>query len=201
MNVPGPAHFGLVQELQPVVSASKQHAHETKSRMQSNYMFLKSIFVQTLRAQPACAVSTMPLVTMARPALRLVIVKHCAMLPPWVTKRSAPGLHDTLNHCRVGKRPGWMGYNYTSNAWSILLLKHSLFQRIILAKNVVFARIHAASWRLPLSRQQGNFKEKLPWPNCADNGALLRWPMHCFLLPGLPTITTGLARTRCTVKP
>ena len=83
------------------------------------------------------------------------------MLPPWVTKRSAPGLHDTLNHCRVGKRPGWMGYNYTSNAWSILLLKHSLFQRIILAKNVVFARIHATSWRLPPSRQQSNFKVKL----------------------------------------
>ena len=71
MNVPGTAHFGLVQELQPVVSASKQHALETKARMQSNYMFLKSIFVQTLRAQPACAFSTMPLVTMARPALRL----------------------------------------------------------------------------------------------------------------------------------
>ena len=45
--------------------------------------------------------------------------------------------------------------------WSILLLKHSLFQRIILAKNVVFARIHAISWRLPPSRQQSNFKVKL----------------------------------------
>ena len=45
MNVPGPAHICLVQELQPVVSACKQHAHETKARMQLNYMFLKSIYV------------------------------------------------------------------------------------------------------------------------------------------------------------
>ena len=65
MNVPGIAHFGLVQELQPVVSASKQHARETKARMQSNYMFLKSIYVQTLRAQPVGALSTMPLATAA----------------------------------------------------------------------------------------------------------------------------------------
>ncbi|SCM73622.1 hypothetical protein KL86DES1_21420 [uncultured Desulfovibrio sp.] len=42
-----------------------------------------------------------------------------------------------------------------------MLLKHSLFQRIILAKNVVFTRIHATSWRLPPSRQQSNFKVKL----------------------------------------
>ena len=101
MNVPGTAHFGLVQELQPVVSASKQHALETKARMQSNCMFLKSIYIQTLRAQPACVVGSMPLVTLARPALRIVIVKHCAMLPPWVMKGSAPGPHDALDHCML----------------------------------------------------------------------------------------------------
>jgi len=38
-----------------------------------------------------------------------------------------------------------------------------LFQRIILAKNVIFARIHATSWQLPPSRQQSNFKVKLLW--------------------------------------
>jgi len=36
-----------------------------------------------------------------------------------------------------------------------------MFQRIILAKSAVFARIHATSWRLPPSRQQSNFKAKL----------------------------------------
>ncbi|SCM73724.1 hypothetical protein KL86DES1_21483 [uncultured Desulfovibrio sp.] len=41
-----------------------------------------------------------------------------------------------------------------------MLLKHSLFQRIILAKNVVCAKIHATSWRLPPLRQQSNFKRQ-----------------------------------------
>jgi len=40
-------------------------------------------------------------------------------------------------------------------------MKHSLFQRIILAKNVFFSRTHATWWWLPPSRQQGSFKVAL----------------------------------------
>lgn len=45
--------------------------------------------------------------------------------------------------------------------WSILLLKRSLFQRIILAQNVTFARIHTTWRRQPPWCQQSTFNVKL----------------------------------------
>ena len=45
--------------------------------------------------------------------------------------------------------------------WSILLLKRSLFQRIILAQNVTFARIHTTWRRQPPWCQQSIFNVKL----------------------------------------
>ncbi|MEG2005045.1 MAG: hypothetical protein RR014_03320, partial [Bilophila sp.] len=53
------------------------------------------------------------------------------------------------------------GHGCKQRVKSILLLKHAVFQRIILGKNVVFPKIHAALRRLSRLRQQSIFKIKM----------------------------------------
>ena len=74
----------------------------------------------------------------------------------------------------------------------MLLMKHSLFQRIILVKNVFFSRTHATWWWLPPSRQQGRFKVAL-LKNTHSTTGTCQTLLHFTRIPGRPT---SIATTR-----